>query len=125
MFSQMNEPQQPAEIPLTRHLGMDHEDRIDREEGPQQGTVEKGLVIGDDQRALVFEHIRIAAHPHAKQRPQNDAQEEFHHRRTVEPRFHADLPKDTVLLASRKDRPRWLLAPPKRLESRQIGQKVS
>ena len=49
----------------------------------EQQSIEKGLVIGDDERALVLENRRVAADADSKQQAQQPAQAGPHDPRTV------------------------------------------
>jgi hypothetical protein len=68
--------QQPAEIPLRKHLGMDHEHRVHGQEHSQQRTVQKRLVVRDDEGSFIREYRRIAAEADSEQGAQQGAKDE-------------------------------------------------
>ena len=59
-FQMRHKVQQKAKKRARRNLRMNDEHGVDRHHQPHQQAVEKGLVIGDDQRFFIDEHRRIA-----------------------------------------------------------------
>ena len=61
------------------NLRMHHENSIHRHHQTDQQTIKEGLMVGDDQRALVDEGRRVAAELNAEKHFEECAQEDFQH----------------------------------------------
>jgi len=69
-----HEAQQPAHPGAFRYFRVHHECSCHGQEHGEQQSIEKRLVIGDDERALVLENRGIAADADSKQEAQQPAQ---------------------------------------------------
>jgi hypothetical protein len=67
--------QQQAEPEVIGDAGMDDEYRVDRQEQADQQAIEKGLVIGDNEQALVRKISLAQLNFDAKQQPGQAAQQ--------------------------------------------------
>ncbi|MND95954.1 hypothetical protein D3C80_882230 [compost metagenome] len=78
-----HEIQQAAEQRTVGDLRVHHEHRVDRQEQAEQQAVEERLVVGDDQRARVAQHLGIAVDADAQQGLEQAAQECLEHDRSL------------------------------------------
>ena len=72
------EPHGQANEPVPRNGRVQHPNRVNREEGPQQNAIQKGLMVGNNHKSVV--RGDGASHPDAEEQPQQPADQQTDHR---------------------------------------------